>query len=123
MRDSILFFGRRDWTRTNDPQHVKVVAFDKTGTLTVGKPELMAAVPAASAGMDPAIQRASMLAASAAVQAGSEHPLASAVTNTAKGEGLVIAPATGVRAVRAVVSQRLWKAANCAWAAPASCRN
>ena len=78
---------------------VKVVAFDKTGTLTVGKPELMAAVPAASAGMDPAVQRAALLAASAAVQAGSEHPLASAVTNTAKGEGLVIAPATGVRAV------------------------
>ena len=78
---------------------VTVVAFDKTGTLTVGKPELMAALPAASAGMDPVTQRAALLAASAAVQAGSEHPLASAVTNMAKSEGLVIAPATGVRAV------------------------
>ena len=72
---------------------VTVVAFDKTGTLTVGKPELMAAVPAAS------MDRAALLAASAAVQAGSEHPLASAVMNTAKGEGLVIARATAVRAV------------------------
>lgn len=72
---------------------VTVVAFDKTGTLTVGKPELMAAVPAAF------IDRAALLSASAAVQAGSEHPLASAVMNTAKGEGLVIAPATAVRAV------------------------
>jgi Cu+-exporting ATPase len=72
---------------------VTVVAFDKTGTLTVGKPELMAAVPAAS------IDRAALLSASAAVQAGSEHPLASAVMNTAKGEGLFIAPATAVRAV------------------------
>ena len=72
---------------------VTVVAFDKTGTLTVGKPELMAAVPAAS------IDRAALLSASAAVQAGSEHPLASAVLNTATGEGLVIAPATAVRAV------------------------
>ncbi len=71
---------------------VGVVAFDKTGTLTAGKPELMAAIPAG-------IDRAALLAASAAVQAGSEHPLASAVTNTAESEGLVIAPATGVRAV------------------------
>ena len=78
---------------------VTVVAFDKTGTLTNGKPELMAAVPVASAGTDPVILRAALLAASAAVQAGSEHPLASAVTNTAKSEGLVIARATGVRAV------------------------
>ncbi len=78
---------------------VTVVAFDKTGTLTVGRPELMAAVPAASEGTDPVIQRAALLSASAAVQAGSEHPLASAVTNMAKGEGLAVAPATGVRAV------------------------
>ena len=78
---------------------VTVVAFDKTGTLTVGKPELMAAVPFASTGTDPVIQRAALLAASAAVQAGSEHPLASAVTNTAEREGLAIAPATAVRAV------------------------
>ncbi len=76
---------------------VTVVAFDKTGTLTVGKPELMAAVPAP--GMDPATQRAALLSASAAVQSGSEHPLASAVTAVAKNEGLVVAPATGVRAV------------------------
>ncbi len=78
---------------------VTVVAFDKTGTLTVGKPELMAAVPAPASGTDPATQRAALLAASAAVQAGSEHPLASAVTTVAKKEGLVVAPATGVRAV------------------------
>ena len=71
---------------------VTVVAFDKTGTLTVGKPELMAAVPAG-------IERQALLAASAAVQAGSEHPLASAVTAVAKHEGIVVAPATGVRAV------------------------
>ena len=78
---------------------VTVVAFDKTGTLTNGKPELMAALPAPSAGTDPALQRSALLAASAAVQAGSEHPLASAVLTAAAGEGLVIAPATAVRAV------------------------
>ncbi len=74
---------------------VTVVAFDKTGTLTAGKPELMAAVPAMSSGVD----RAGLLAASAAVQAGSEHPLAAAVTTVAKNEGLVVAPAKEVRAV------------------------
>jgi Cu+-exporting ATPase len=84
---------------------VTVVAFDKTGTLTVGKPELMAAVPAASAGADPVIQRAALLSASAAVQAGSEHPLASAVMTKAKGEGLFIAPATPATAVRAVAGR------------------
>jgi Cu+-exporting ATPase len=72
---------------------VTVVAFDKTGTLTVGKPELTAAVPAAWT------DRAALLSASAAVQAGSEHPLASAVLNTARSEGLAMAPATAVRAV------------------------
>ena len=72
---------------------VTVVAFDKTGTLTVGKPELMAAMPAAS------MDRAALLSASAAVQAGSEHPLASAVMNAATADGLVIAAATAVRAV------------------------
>ena len=76
---------------------VTVVAFDKTGTLTVGKPELMAAVPTSAT--PAAIDRAALLSASAAVQAGSEHPLASAVMNTAKAEGLLIAPATAVRAV------------------------
>ena len=74
---------------------VTVVAFDKTGTLTVGKPDLMAAIPATSSGTD----RATLLATSAAVQAGSEHPLASAVTAVAQHDGLVVAPATAVRAV------------------------
>jgi len=80
---------------------VTVVAFDKTGTLTVGKPELMAAVPTSSAtsATSASTDRAALLSASAAVQAGSEHPLASAVMTTAKVEGLVVAPATAVRAV------------------------
>ena len=72
---------------------VAVVAFDKTGTLTAGKPTLMAAVPLGSG------DRAALVSASAAVQAGSEHPLASAVMNTAQAEALVVPPATAVRAV------------------------
>jgi Cu+-exporting ATPase len=57
---------------------VKAVAFDKTGTLTVGKPAL-AAFEVHDA------ERHSVLALAAAVQSGSEHPLAKAVLGAAKG--------------------------------------
>jgi Cu+-exporting ATPase len=71
---------------------VTVVAFDKTGTLTVGKPELVAAE---------AVQgdRAALLAASAAVQAGSEHPLARAVAQAASAEAIEVPAASELRAV------------------------
>ena len=57
---------------------VEVVAFDKTGTLTVGKPALVA-FEAHHA------ERQSVLALAAAVQSGSEHPLAKAVLEAARG--------------------------------------
>jgi Cu+-exporting ATPase len=69
---------------------VEAVAFDKTGTLTVGKPA-MVAFEAHDADRD------SMLALAAAVQAGSEHPLAKAVVDAAKGMQAV--RATNVKAV------------------------
>ncbi|HYR24429.1 MAG TPA: heavy metal translocating P-type ATPase [Aquabacterium sp.] len=55
---------------------VQVVAFDKTGTLTVGRPRLLACEVIDATGYN----RAEALAAAAALQAGSEHPLARAVT-------------------------------------------
>jgi Cu+-exporting ATPase len=64
---------------------VTVVAFDKTGTLTEGKPRVTDIVPAE--GMD----RGELLRLSASLQQGSEHPLARAVRELAKGEG--VAPA------------------------------
>ncbi|MEK7946876.1 heavy metal translocating P-type ATPase [Pigmentiphaga sp. YJ18] len=72
--------------------NVKVVAFDKTGTLTEGKPELVAAEPAQG-------ERRDLLAASAALQAGSEHPLARAVMAEARREGITVPAATQARAV------------------------
>jgi Cu+-exporting ATPase len=69
---------------------VEVVAFDKTGTLTVGKPALAAF---GTAGME----RNTALAWAAAVQAGSEHPLAKAVLSAAT--GLQIPRAEAARAV------------------------
>jgi len=58
---------------------VKVVAFDKTGTLTEGRPRLVATLPAVpgEAAARSLVQRA------AALQAGSEHPLARAVLQAA----------------------------------------
>jgi Cu+-exporting ATPase len=66
---------------------VKVVAFDKTGTLTVGRPALVALEPVDG-------ERTAALALAAAVQSGSEHPLAKAVVAAAKKE-LVAVPAAG----------------------------
>jgi len=71
---------------------VKVVAFDKTGTLTEGKPQLV--VFEAVDG-----HHAALLAASAAIQASSEHPLAHAVMEAARRNGVDVPSASDVRAV------------------------
>jgi Cu+-exporting ATPase len=70
---------------------VQVVAFDKTGTLTEGRPRLLAAEPLLE-GSD----RAGLLRGAAALQAGSEHPLARAVLAAVEGTPAL---ALGVRAV------------------------
>ncbi len=73
-----------------DPQaleithRVQVVAFDKTGTLTVGQPRVVAWEVAAANGA-PALTRDQALAVAAALQGGSEHPLARAVLQAAAG--------------------------------------
>ncbi|NHZ41785.1 heavy metal translocating P-type ATPase [Massilia aquatica] len=71
---------------------VTVVAFDKTGTLTAGKPRLTATVPAHG-------DQHTLLALAAAVQQGSEHPLARAVGDAAREAGMTLAPAVGTRAL------------------------
>ena len=86
---------------------VDTVAFDKTGTLTVGQPRLLAllavqdldAVDAldACAQMTPHAQ--ALLALAAALQSGSEHPLAHAVVQAAKAHALSHATPEDVKAV------------------------
>ncbi len=71
---------------------LQVVTFDKTGTLTEGHPELVALEANG-------ITRAALLAQSAAIQAGSEHPLAKAVTKAASQDRLSLPAATQLRAV------------------------
>ena len=62
----------------------KVVAVDKTGTLTKGRPELTDLVLAEG------LQRNVVLAQVAAVEDRSEHPIARAIVEAAKAEGLQI---------------------------------
>jgi heavy metal translocating P-type ATPase len=65
-------------------QGVRVVALDKTGTLTEGKPRLTDLVLAQ--GFD----RATVLAAVAAVESKSEHPIARAIVAAAVKDGLTL---------------------------------
>jgi len=71
---------------------VRVVAFDKTGTLTEGRPQLTAAEPAPGSGLE----RDALVALAAALQSGSEHPLAAAVLAAAPSP---LPAATEVRAL------------------------
>ncbi|HJQ61012.1 MAG TPA: heavy metal translocating P-type ATPase [Vineibacter sp.] len=71
---------------------IDVVAFDKTGTLTEGRPSLVALHPHG-------IDRQDALRLAAAIQAGSEHPLARAVVAAASAEGLALPAATAVSAL------------------------
>lgn len=74
-------------------QAVQVVALDKTGTLTEGKPVLVGLQAA------PGTSEAELLRAAAALQAGSEHPLARAVLARAEADGVAVNAASHVRAV------------------------
>jgi Cu+-exporting ATPase len=71
---------------------VRTVAFDKTGTLTEGRPALLDLQPANGMARD------DVLAHAAALQAGSEHPLARAVLQ-ALPAGFVLPAAQSVQAI------------------------
>lgn len=72
---------------------VKVVALDKTGTLTEGKPRLTDLTLA------PGFDRAAVLAAVAAVEAKSEHPIARAIVAAAVEEGVALPEVTAFDSV------------------------
>ena len=72
---------------------VRMVAFDKTGTLTEGRPALVACHAL------PPLREEALLALAAALQQGSEHPLAKAVTRAAAERELALAAAENVSAL------------------------
>ncbi|GHH24552.1 hypothetical protein GCM10008023_36730 [Sphingomonas glacialis] len=72
--NGILF---KNASALEDATKLDVIVFDKTGTLTMGQPEVVEL--AVAAGMD----EQKLLATAAAVEAGSDHPLAQAITRRA----------------------------------------
>ena len=68
---------------------VRTVAFDKTGTLTAGRPRVTDVIG----------ERAEVLRLAAAAETGSAHPLAQAITQAAREEGLALPAVTEARAL------------------------
>ncbi|HEY9274417.1 heavy metal translocating P-type ATPase, partial [Achromobacter sp.] len=62
----------------------QVVAVDKTGTLTKGRPELTDLIVA------PGFERSAVLGKVATVEAKSEHPIAQAIVDAARGENIAL---------------------------------
>lgn len=72
---------------------VRVVALDKTGTLTLGRPQVTDVLPLAGR-----TEREVLLAA-AALESRSQHPLAQAILERAKDEGISVNPASAFQSV------------------------
>ncbi len=83
----------RDAQALETMRQVRVVAFDKTGTLTIGRPRLAALL--ATEGDD----ESALLADAAALQSGSEHPLARAVLDAARERNIAVPAGSDVQAV------------------------
>ena len=72
---------------------IDIVAFDKTGTITEGRPELT------DLHLAEGMTRADLLAAVAAVEARSEHPIAEAILRAARTEGVATLEASDFEAI------------------------
>ncbi len=82
--NGILF---KNASALEDATKLDTIVFDKTGTLTVGQPEVVEIVPADGVTEDV------LLTAAAAVEQGSDHPLAQAILR--RSAHLTVAPSTG----------------------------
>ncbi|HLT29012.1 MAG TPA: heavy metal translocating P-type ATPase [Myxococcaceae bacterium] len=83
----------RDAEAIESLRDVTTLVVDKTGTLTEGRPELVSVVPAE--GFD----EATLLSHSAAVERGSEHPLAAAIVRGTEAKGHRVPKAEGFESV------------------------
>ena len=82
----------KDAEALEQAHRISTVVFDKTGTLTEGKPTLAAAI-GHGLGED------ALLRLAAAVQSGSEHPLAHAVVEAARVRSIALPPAEQITAL------------------------
>lgn len=89
-RGGVLFKGGSHLERA---AILRTMAFDKTGTLTMGRPRLVDIVPAEG------ISETELLAAGAALEKQSEHPLGRAVVEAALARGMAIPDAESVQSV------------------------
>ncbi len=78
-REGILIKGGESLEKIHK---LDTVVFDKTGTLTKGMPEVTDVVPAEG------VSREELLRAASSVEVMSEHPLARAIVEAARGEGI-----------------------------------
>lgn len=104
-RKGVLFKGAAHMDLLSE---AKVVAFDKTGTLTSGSPEVTDLV--VMEGYD----RLTVLAACAAAESLSQHPLARAIVRKAMDEGIAIRTADELQdlpgwGIEALVEGRKWR--------------
>ena len=81
----------KDAAALEESVKLDVIVFDKTGTLTMGQPKVVQVVPA------PGQDEAGTLSAAAAIEKGSEHPLAVAILERAA--GLSVPAANGFAAI------------------------
>lgn len=72
---------------------VDILIVDKTGTLTVGKPRLVAVIPA------PGHDETEVLRLAASLERGSEHPLAEAIVSGAEERGVALSQASSFEAI------------------------
>lgn len=112
-REGILF---RDAASLQALGEARVLVLDKTGTLTEGRPTLLEVTPTSR------FQRAELLRVAAAVETGSEHPIARAIVAAAQQEALASTAASGFESVagegvRALVDGRTVSLGTARWLA------
>lgn len=108
-QNGVLF---KDATALEDTGRLQAIIFDKTGTLTVGQPEVVEIVADGKT-----ITEKELLRLVASLEQSSEHPLAQAVIEKAKAEGLTLSAASNFDSIpgqgaRATVDGRTVLAGN-----------
>ena len=116
----LLFKGGRPLETAH---RVNTMVFDKTGTLTEGNPVLTDIVVSTDMGAD--LNENDLLAAAAAAEKNSEHPLGAAITAAGEQRGLTLPPVQSFKAlpgrgIEAVLADSTWRIGNQAFLASLS---